>query len=78
MGFVEVWDWAGRFSVAGLVLGFVIAVVMRLAGFARVHVQYDSNGRRSLLIRRPDPLLWSGGWAVVGAIVGVVYGFLVR
>jgi hypothetical protein len=34
--FVAVWDWAGRFSVGGVLVGFTIAVLLRLAGYARV------------------------------------------
>jgi len=74
--FVGVWDWAGRFSVGGVLLGFAVATVLRIAGYARVRVRHDRNRRISLRIRRPDPLVWPGGWAVVGAIFGVIYGFL--
>jgi hypothetical protein len=74
--FVAVWDWAGRFSVGGVLLGFAVATAMRIAGYARVRVRHDRNRRVSVRIRRPDPLVWSGGWAVAGAIVGVIYGFL--
>jgi hypothetical protein len=71
---VPVWDWAGRFSVGGVLLGFAIATVLRISGYARVRIRHDRNRRVSVRIRRPDPLLWSGGWAVAGAIVGVIYG----
>lgn len=74
--FVAVWDWAGRFSVGGVLLGFAVATVLRIAGYARVRVRHDRNRSISLRLRRPDPLVWSGGWAVVGAIFGVIYGFL--
>ena len=74
--FVALWDWAGRFSVAGVLVGFMIAVLLRVAGYARVRVRHDHNRRVSVRIRRPDPLVWSGGWAVLGAMVGVIYGFL--
>lgn len=74
--FVTGWDWAGRFSAGGVLVGFTIAVLLRAAGFARVRVRHDRNRRVSVRIRRPDPLVWSGGWAVLGAIFGVIYGFL--
>jgi hypothetical protein len=73
---VAVWDWAGRFSVGGVLVGFTIAVLLRVGGYARIRVRHDRNRRVSVRIRRPDPLVWSGGLAVVGAIVGVIYGFL--
>ena len=73
--FVALWDWAGRFSVAGVLVDFTIAVLLRVAGYARVRVRHDRNRRVSVRIRRPDPLVWSGGWAVLGAMVGVIYGF---
>jgi hypothetical protein len=74
--FIAAWDWAGRFSVGGVLFGFASAILLRVAGFARVRVRRDRNGRVAVRMRRPDPLLWSGGWAVVGAIVGFIYGFL--
>lgn len=74
--FVVVWDWAGRFSVGGVLVGFTIAVLLRVGGYARIRVRHDRNRRLSVRIRRPDPLVWSGGWAVLGAIFGVIYGFL--
>jgi hypothetical protein len=72
--FVGAWDWAGRFSVGGVLVGFAIATVLRGFGYARVRVRRDRNRRVSVRIRRPDPLLWSGGWGVGGAIVGMIYG----
>jgi hypothetical protein len=30
--FVALWDWAGRFSVAGVLVGFTIAALLRVAG----------------------------------------------
>jgi hypothetical protein len=75
MRFVGAGDWAGRFSVGGVLVGFAIATVLRVFGYARVGVRRDRNGRVSVRIRRPDPFVWSGGWGVGGAILGVIYGF---
>jgi hypothetical protein len=74
--FVAVWDWAGRFSVGGVLLGFALATALRMAGYARVRVRHDRNRRVLVRMRRPEPFVWSGAWAVGGAIFGVIYGFL--
>src|SRR5919204_5737169 len=57
--FVGAWDWAGRFSVGGVLFGFAVATLLRVSGYARVRVRHDRNRRVSLRIRRPGPLVWA-------------------